>query len=444
MKKLLALILALLMGISLCGCAGGGSGSDGQNKNPSGEGSGQDAAPSNEGSESGEATTITFMAQSGQAQAMYDLIAQFEEQNQDIKVVVNEVAAGNTYEQLVLQTQAKKAPDVYMTFWTIAAATNGLAAELDEFIDAEEFNARFTEAAQGYGEWEGHIYAIPYRSGASSMFVNATLFKEAGIDLPAASWTWEEFYDTAERLTDPAKGVYGFSVCGDSSDSGTEWQYWPFLLQAGGQILDEDNHAAFNSEAGVKALNFLLSMMDAGIIPPGVSATNVDQEGELLASGKLAMFHDGAWMYGPLQERTDKYEILAVPMPHDVTTGSIAGGTALGMAKDSAHKEEAWRFIEFMTSDASLDYWCESINQVSPLREVSDSAYYTSDVYLVLQEQLNDPGTIVANHYVDGEILNSIMRQYLVAAYMGEMSAEDALDAAAAEWNVILDNYYNP
>ena len=437
MRKWISLLLIALLAFNLAACS-----APSESAPADGDGNSGGAVPADSSAQT-EQVTITFMAQAGSPPCMYTLIDQFEEENPGIKVEVNEVAANDTYDQLVLQTEANAAPDVFMTFWTIDAATNGLAAELDAFMDMEEFDRRFTEAGQGYGEWEGHIYAIPYRSGCSVMFANATLFEQAGIALPYDGWTWEQFYAIAQELTDAQKGVYGYSICGDFSDTGTEWQFQSLLLQAGCQLIDENNKAAFNTEGGVAAFTFIKSMMDAGIIPPSIASTNVDQQGELMASGKLALFSDGPWFQSTIQEKAgDNYEIVALPMPTGVTSGSLAGGTALGMSSKSQNKEAAWRFIAFMTSDGSLNYWCEEFGQVSPLREAGDSDYFQTDDYKIKQQQLLDPGTIVANHYPDSSALNAIMRGYIQAVYLGEMEPKAALDAAAQEWNAILDEYY--
>jgi len=441
MKKTLAFLLALVMLFTLAACSKTATEDTASASATESSAQTETAATTEQSSE--EATTIVFMAQSGAPTCMYDLIDKFEAAYPEIKVEVNEVSANETYDQLVLTSQAGNPPDVYMTYWTISAATNGLAADLSEFIDMDEFTTRFTTAAQGYGEWEGKIYAIPYRSGASIIFANATMFENAGIELPYDGWTWDEFYAIAKQLTNVEKGEYGFSVCGDASDSGVDWQFWPFLLEAGGSMFDEDNHAAFNSAEGVEALNFIIQMIDEGIIPPGIASTNVDQQGELLASSKVAMFEDGPWFMGSVKEKAgDNCEIVALPMPVGKTSGSIAGGTALGISAGSNNKEAAWTFIDFMTSDESLNYWCEQFQQVSPLTSVSDSDYYQTQDYLVYAAQLSDPGTIVANHYVDSDSLNSIMRNYLQAAYLHQMTAQEALDAAAAEWDEILDEYY--
>ena len=46
------------------------------------------------------------------------------------------------------------------------------------------------------------------------MWVRTDLLKEKGLDVPK---TWDDFFTTAEKMTDASKGVYGFSFRGDSS-----------------------------------------------------------------------------------------------------------------------------------------------------------------------------------------------------------------------------------
>ena len=95
-----------------------------------------------------------------------------------------------------------------------------------------------------------------------------------------------------------------------------------------------------------------------------------------------------------------------------------------------------------MTSDDSLNYWCEQWGQISPLYESGTSEYYQQQDYVTCSAQLADEGTIVANHYVDSDNLNNIIANYIQAVYMGQMGAQEALDAAAEEWNAVLTEYY--
>ena len=53
----------------------------------------------------------------------------------------------------------------------------------------------------------------------------------------------------------------------------------------------------------------------------------------------------------------------------------------------------------------------------------------------VAAEAVKQPGVIPANQYPESDALNAIMRTYLQAAYLGQMTPKEALEKAAAEWN---------
>jgi hypothetical protein len=45
------------------------------------------------------------------------------------------------------------------------------------------------------------------------------------------------------------------------------------------------------------------------------------------------------------------------------------------------------------------------------------------------------------SHYPDNANLEGKLRTYQQAAYLGEMTVQEALDAAAEEWNVVLKDF---
>ena len=106
-------------------------------------------------------------------------------QNPNIKVKVDNVPANDTYNKLVLTTNAGNPPDVFMSFWTADAVSNKLIDPLDEFVDKADFDKRFTTAGRSYATYQGMIYAIPWRAGSSVFLVNCKMFEEAGVEIPS-------------------------------------------------------------------------------------------------------------------------------------------------------------------------------------------------------------------------------------------------------------------
>ncbi len=387
---------------------------------------------------SSEVIEITYMRQADNPDIELDYIKEFEAANPGIKVIVDSVPSNDTYNKLVLTTNAGNPPDVFMTFWTADAVSNDLIYSLEEFIDRSEFESRFTSAGASYAQFQGTIYAIPWRAGASVFLVNCKMFEDAGLEVPTLNWTWEDLTTLSAALTDKDAGKYGFGLVGSSTDFATEWQFWPFLLQAGGKIY-ENNRAAFNTPEGVKALEYLISLKP--YIPEGFTSMDLNQLIDLFVSNKVAMFQDGPWFIGIIQKGNPDFDVCVAPMVVGDQPGNITGGTALGISPLSKNKEAAWKFIEYMTSDDVLGRWNAATDNVPPVVSAFENPIYAEGPMSVAAEVVKQPGVIPANQYPESTRLNTIMRTYLQAAFLGEMTPQEALDAAAAEWDEVLKNY---
>jgi multiple sugar transport system substrate-binding protein len=168
---------------------------------------------------------------------------------------------------------------------------------------------------------------------------------------------------------------------------------------------------------------------------------DLNQLVDLFVSNKVAMFQDGPWFIGIIQKGHPDFDICVAPMVVGDKPGNITGGTALGMSPLSKNKEAAWRFIEFMTSDDVLARWNKATDNVPPVVSAFEDPIYSDGPMAVAAEVVKQPGVIPANQYPESTRLNTIMRTYLQAAYLGQMTAEEALNAAAAEWDEVLKNY---
>ena len=108
------------------------------------------------------------------------------------------------------------------------------------------------------GTYDGRIYVTPFSANNLGLYYNKRLLDEAGVHAPPA--TWDEFEATAKALT--RGDVAGFQIPIGTSEW-TVWTWECFLWQAGGEILSPDlKHAAFNTPAGVAALDFWRSLHD--------------------------------------------------------------------------------------------------------------------------------------------------------------------------------------
>ena len=103
----------------------------------------------------------------------------------------------------------------------------------------------------------GKVVGIPALVDNLALVYNKKMFDQAGLAYPTANWTWEDFGNAAQKLTDPGKKQFGWAYVNDGSED-TVWRFLALLWQAGGDILTPDGKkAAFDSPAGLKALSLL-------------------------------------------------------------------------------------------------------------------------------------------------------------------------------------------
>ena len=136
---------------------------------------------------------------------------------------------------------ANTLPDIIYTHGRYAFPWNfeGIMVPTQEFIDADaEFDVKgiWNEALRLY-QLDGKQYSIPYDHGPIIMGYNKDLFDAAGVAYPAEDWTWDNFLETAQKLTKENQWGYGGyynTVFGLGNEQGIA-----LVGPWGGEVLDE-------------------------------------------------------------------------------------------------------------------------------------------------------------------------------------------------------------
>jgi len=223
------------------------------------------------------------------------------------------------------------------------------------------------------GESQEHVWCLPYETLVRVLMYRKDLFHKAGIDPEQPPRNWEELLDYARRLTIPSEGVYGLFLA-----SGPEMAYdWiTYLWSAGGKAVQQDPYteewyAAFNSEAGVDAMEFYLDL----ITTPWIDAEGNNQEGFVIREGDWGrMWDEGKigmrMMYMDqrnLGGQIDPNLYGAAPPPYGPTgeRGSEINSRMMGIFSQAGEtnnaglgdrdpqkvKEAAWNYIWFYDSE---------------------------------------------------------------------------------------------
>ena len=244
MKKLLALLLALLMLLSLAGCG--------------------KQAQEDEESAVIELTLWTFPAGDwGDPAAVETLLTQFNSVYPDIHVTVQCLDEATGDDKLSTAVDGGVAPDILLAQPDRLIKTwgaEGILADLSDMwddADKQEVNAACQSVCFTR---DGKCYAYPFAMNVQCMAINYDAFVTAGadqyIDLETRTWTTEQFTQAVKAL----QSKYGETVAavycsGQNGDQGTRALVTNLY---GGQFAN-DSYTGYvaNSEANQQALTLL-------------------------------------------------------------------------------------------------------------------------------------------------------------------------------------------
>lgn len=305
-------------------------------------------------------TTITFWTflnpedDSPRARVQTELVQQFEAENPDITVNTEVVHWTEIGSQMIQAIAVGRGPDV---FRITAPRMFEEQFEAGTVYPLDEFVAEWPEEERNdwllpweMGMYEGQKMALPIEHRAVMMWYRADWFEEAGFDVPA---TWDEAIETAQFFSD--QGQVGYAVGLSSGGAGNGFLEWfrPVIWAHGGDYLDEDGTAIFDSEEGIQTFQLLYELVhEHGVIPSAAVSWDVDDMFQGFRAGRVAMTNWATHRVAEGREALgDALQLAPIPAVHpDQPTPTEVSGWHLAISATSNNQAEAFRFIEFMTS----------------------------------------------------------------------------------------------
>jgi len=200
--------------------------------------------------------------------------------------------------------------------------------------------------------YKGKVYGLWAWTDVRGIWYWKDLLNQAGVD-PKSLTTWDGYIQSAKNLSDALKKQGIGLDCGASL-------WYPYLWMLGGDIIKiKDGHPAkrsywfpaFNSSAGVKAMQFIKDQINVGLKP--ISTGNLDTIS--FVDRTYAVFLGGSWLPGEfLSNKISNFTqmvgfIPMFPVPKEgIQTTTVMGGWELGIPQSSKNKDLAWELITLM------------------------------------------------------------------------------------------------
>ncbi|MEL4358273.1 MULTISPECIES: ABC transporter substrate-binding protein [unclassified Luteococcus] len=230
--------------------------------------------------------------------------------------------------------------------WTAEFAAKGYVHELP----ADQFPTDgYLPSAVDTGSYFGKLYAFPYASDSAMLYYRKDLLDKAGVK--EAPRTWEEMKAACAAVKKLPEGK-GMGCYGGQFQKyeGLTCNVTEIVNSAGGQFLDQEGKPQVNSEAAVKAMEWLRDSFADGTIPKAATTWMEEPSRHAFQDGKLVFLRQWTYPYS-LMSATDGSSKVAgkfavAPLPGlDGPGVSTLGGHNFAIAKSSRNLATARDFI---------------------------------------------------------------------------------------------------
>ncbi|MDC0713820.1 sugar ABC transporter substrate-binding protein [Stigmatella sp. ncwal1] len=200
---------------------------------------------------------------------------------------------------------------------------------------------------------EGRLYAVPFYSEGSITYYRTDLFAAKQLTMPAEP-TWEDIRGFAEKLHEPARGIYGICLRGKAGWGENMALVTTMVNAFGGRWFDEHWEPEIDSPEWHKAVNFYVDLLSK-FGPPGPSSNGFNENLALFNSGKCGMWVDASVAGAFVTDRTqsqvpDKAGFAKAPRQVTAKGSSWLWTWALSIPASSRKQQAALDFILWATS----------------------------------------------------------------------------------------------
>lgn len=364
-KKWLGLGLSLILAAGIAGC-GGSDNNNGNGGTTNGKSDGGTAAPA---TETGQPVQLKYWTDDRHDQEyIKELINKFNETNGDNIQVELTVMSENYAQSVDIAFSSNQAPDVLRlkSANTSGFVKKGYLAPIDEYF-TDDLKAKFGSLLiDDVNRFDGKVYSLANTGLTMRLVYNKDLFAKAGIENPPKSL--QEMVEDAKKITEvgKAEGIYGFALNFKNPKQAFDRSVREILSLSGYQGLGFDlKTGQFDFEPYSQVIEYFKQMHKDGSILPGAEALDIDPLRAQFAAGKIGMYLSFSTEPGVYMDQFPT-EInwggaLAPTLDGEIkgTSEIVSAGTWLGISAQSANKEAAWKFMQYMYGDEVLKTYHE-------------------------------------------------------------------------------------
>lgn len=385
MKKLLSMLLALAMVFTLVACGNGDTPPNNPSSAPSTGGGSNSTNEPNGDDLSGEITFWHSFTQGVRMEAIQAAAEAFTSIHPNVKINIETMSWADFNTRWNAGITTGDLPDMSTANGSsnVASLVNSeIIQPIDSTIDAVGRN-RFSSTVLNELSYNGAVYGLPYYSHAQVMWYREDLLDAANLEVPT---TWDEFYQAALALTDPANNQYGCAVSLATEDM-LATRYLNFYVRSGGgSLLNDDLTANLTSDLALEGIEYWVNMYK-NCSPAETINYGINDHAMLYYQGITAFDFNSGFMIGGVQSnREDLVDYISCADLPTINKGdpyysAEASHIPLVIYKDTTHTDICEAFIKFLfETDNYLEFMSAvPVGMLPSVTGIADAAEYQAD-----------------------------------------------------------------
>ncbi len=393
---------------------------------------------------------VVSMDQAGMTpEEMREIADKFEAANPGIRIETTFVLYDGLRDLLVTSISSDPpAFDVVLVddIWFSEFADAGWILDVSERITPEMREGIF-EAAWEITTVDGVVYGMPWLLDQKYFFYNTRILAEAGFDAPPT--TWEEVAEMSRAMKEQGLVEYPM-IWSWAQIEAVVPDFVTLLYGNGGQFFNEDNEPVFNDEKGVQTLQWMVDMIEEGLVNPSSIAAAEEDVRNVFSQGQAAFATNWLYMYDLAQDPNESQvagEVGIALMPafesakaEGIESSTNDGSMGFAVTSGSEHPDEAWAFIEYLTSEPiQIEY---SAHQLPIWQTAFDEpALIEANPVTVPAFAQQFPWSHVRPKVPYYAEASRILQLAIQEALTGAASPQDALDDAVEEIRELAEDF---
>jgi multiple sugar transport system substrate-binding protein len=222
------------------------------------------------------------------------------------------------------------------------------------------------------------------------------------------------------------------------------------LYGNGGSFFDENNQPAFNNEAGVATLQWMVDMYNEGLVNPSSITSSEEDVRNVFSAGNAAFVINWLYMYNLAQDPAESQVAGSVAMSlmpvfeasleAGVESATNNGSMGFAITAGSPNPDAAWDFLTFLTSeDVQIEY--SALQLPTWQTAFDDPALAEANPVTVPMFAAQFPFSHVRPKVPYYPEASRILQLAIQETLTGSKTAQQALDDAAAEILEVAADY---